>query len=224
MITALYRFFTFCLSVYALVVLALTVIYLVIPPVSTVMMLSALSGHGMHRQWIPLKRVSPAVIRSVIVSEDARFCEHYGIDWAAITKNIKQSQRSGHAPKGASTITMQVAKNLYLWNGRSWLRKVLEAPTALYIDLVWPKKRIMEVYLNIAQWGDGVFGIEEAARRAYGISASRLSADQAAMLAVVLPDPEGRSARHPGSSMVLMASTVRARAVRSGSLSRCVLR
>jgi monofunctional biosynthetic peptidoglycan transglycosylase len=209
---------------YLLAVLALSVVYLFLPPVSTVMMASGLRGDGMQRTWVKFDNISPNLVRAVLVAEDARFCEHHGIDWQAVHKNIKQATHSSRAPKGASTITMQVTKNLFLWNGRSWLRKALEAPIALWIDLVWPKKRILEVYLNIAQWGDGIYGIEQAARNTYGQSAKYLTPQQAAMLTVVLPDPERRHARSPGSAMVVMASTVNARAMRSGEVARCVLR
>ena len=208
------------LVAYFLAVGVLTIAYLFIPPVSTVMMVSWLRGDGMVRDWVSLDRVSTAAIRAVVTSEDARFCAHHGIDWKAVDKVVAQAQRRGTAPRGASTISMQVAKNLFLFNGRSWVRKILEAPIALWIDFAWPKARVLEVYLNIAEWGDGVFGIEAAAQRAFGIRAAQLTRDQAAMLAVVLPDPTGRNARHPGPAMHGMASTVRARM--DGAQTRCV--
>src|SRR3569833_725308 len=130
----------------------LTIIYAVVPPVSAVMLESFFSGHGMHRTWVPLSRLPKSVLTATLASEDGRFCKHDGIDWEAVDKAMEENERSRHV-HGASTITMQVAKSLYLWNGRSWLRKALEAPLALWIDLVWPKRRILEVYLNIAQWG-----------------------------------------------------------------------
>lgn len=211
------------LIAYFLAVGMLTICYLFIPPVSTVMMISWLRGDGMTREWVPLKRVSTPALRAIIASEDGRFCEHYGIDWVAMRKVIAEAERRGRAPsKGASTISMQVAKNLFLFNGRSWVRKALEAPIALWIDFAWPKSRVLEVYLNIAEWGDGVFGIEAAAKRAFGVSASQLTSHQAAMLAVVLPDPDGRNARHPGPRMHSMAGTVQVRAGHNPHLAYCV--
>lgn len=220
---ALFRFIRTLLLAYFLTVGILTICYLFIPPVSTVMMMSWLRGDGMQRQWVPLRHVSTPMVRAVLTSEDGRFCEHYGIDWVAMRKVMAEAKRRGQPPsKGASTITMQVAKNLFLFNGRSWVRKTLEAPIALWIDFAWPKQRILEVYLNIAEWGDGVFGIEAASQRAFGISASQLTSYQAAMLAVVLPDPDGRSAARPGPRMRSMAGTVQSRMGHDPNVGYCV--
>jgi len=220
---AVFRFIRNLLFAYFLAVGVLTIAYLFIPPVSTVMMLSWLRGDGMQREWVALRHVSTPVIRAVLASEDGRFCEHYGIDWVAMRKVMAEAKRRGQPPtKGASTITMQVAKNLFLFNGRNWVRKALEAPIALWIDFAWPKQRILEVYLNIAEWGDGVFGIEAASRRAFGIPASQLNSAQAAMLAVVLPDPAERSAARPGPAMRSMAGTVQARMARDPHVGYCV--
>ncbi len=211
------------LFAYFLAVGILTICYLFIPPVSTVMMLSWLRGDGMKREWVSLRHVSTPAIRAVLASEDGRYCQHYGIDWVAMRKVMAEAKRRGRPPsKGASTISMQVAKNLFLFNGRSWVRKGLEAPIALWIDFAWPKSRILEVYLNIAEWGDGVFGIEAASKRAFGIPASQLTSYQAAMLAVVLPDPDGRSARNPGPRMQSMASSVQSRVGHDPHVGYCV--
>lgn len=211
------------LIAYFLAVGVLTICYLFIPPVSAVMVASALRGDGMERTWVSLRHISPAAIGAVVASEDARFCKHYGIDWVAMRKVVAEAKRRGEPPsKGASTISMQVAKNLFLFNGRSWVRKALEAPIALWIDFAWPKSRVLEVYLNIAEWGEGVFGIEAASQRAFGIPAAQLNSSQAAMLAVVLPDPTGRDARNPGPAMRGMASTVQARAGHNPNLAYCV--
>lgn len=219
----LFRLIRNLLVAYFLAVGMLTICYLFIPPVSTVMMISWLRGDGMVREWVPLKRVSTPAIRAVLASEDGRFCEHYGIDWVAMRKVVAEAKRRGRPPsKGASTISMQVAKNLFLFNGRSWVRKGLEAPIALWIDFAWPKSRVLEVYVNIAEWGDGVFGIEAAAQRAFGISAAQLTSHQAAMLAVVLPDPDGRDARRAGPRMHAMASTVQVRAGHNPNVAYCV--
>lgn len=216
------RFILSLAIAYLLAVLVLTFTYLVMPPVSTVMVASAVRGEGMARTWVPLEKISPHVLRAVIAAEDGRFCSHRGIDWQAVDKAMMQAKQSGRAPRGASTVTMQVAKNLFFFTGRSWLRKALEAPIALWIDLLWSKRRIMEVYLNIAEWGDGVFGIEAAAKHEFGVSANDLSASQAALLAIMLPDPERRSARHPGPRHRAMAAQLRARMGREGANTRCV--
>ncbi len=219
----LFRLIRNLLIAYFLAVGFLTICYLFIPPVSTVMMLSWARGDGMQREWVSLRHISTPAIRAVLASEDGRFCEHYGIDWVAMRKVIAEAERRGRAPsKGASTISMQVAKNLFLFNGRNWARKLLEAPIALWIDFAWPKSRMLEVYLNIAEWGDGVFGIEAASQRAFGIPASRLNSYQAAMLAVVLPDPDGRSAARPGPRMHSMAGTVQARVGHNPNVGYCV--
>lgn len=210
MLLKLFRLLICLTAGYALAVLALTFIYLLIPPVSAVMMESALTGHGMKRDWVDMNHIAPAMRMAAVASEDGRFCEHGGIDWEAVDNAIEENERSSHL-HGASTITMQVAKNLFLWNGRSWLRKALEAPLALWIDLVWPKRRILEVYLNIAQWGDGEFGVELAARRAFGKHASALSPREAALLATALPDPVRRNAARPGPYQSGLADIVERR-------------
>jgi len=216
----LLRFMLSLVAAYFVAVAVLCLVYLMLPPVSAVMLASYLRGDGMQREWVALPRISPSIQRAVIVSEDARFCDHHGIDWKAVDTVVNQAQRQGKLSRGASTITMQVAKNLFLSNDRSVVRKLLEAPIALGIDALWPKRRILEVYLNIAQWGPGIFGIEAAAKRAYGVSAAQLSAEQAAMLAIVLPAPESRNAARPGPAMQGMASTVAARAPKANT--RCL--
>lgn len=207
-------------AAYLLTVLALSVLYLIIPPATPLMVADGIRHGGLRREWVPLSRISPRMQRAVIVSEDSRFCSHRGIDWRAVDKAISEKRRSG--PRGASTITMQVAKNLFLWNGRSWLRKGLEVPLALWIDALWPKRRILEVYLNIAEWGDGVFGIEAAAKAEFGIGAAQLSREQAAALAIMLPDPANRSARAPGPKQQAMAAALLARMAREGTNTRCL--
>lgn len=207
-------FFTFLIRMLltlAASVMVLTLCFAVIPPVSFVMLQSALRGDGMQRKWVPISSISPNMLRAVVASEDARFCTHHGIDWSAAQAAYKRNERAGRVTHGASTITMQTAKNLFLWNGRSWLRKALEAPIALWIDLTLSKRRILEIYLNTAQWGEGVFGIEEAAQRAFGKPASRLSPYESALLAAALPAPTERSAARPTTSQRNLASTIAAR-------------
>lgn len=140
-----------------------------------------------HSNWKPLNEISPQLMLAVIAAEDQNFPHHYGFDFKALSEVI--SHHSAGRIRGASTISQQTAKNLYLWNGRSWLRKGMEALFTLAIELVWGKKRIITVYLNIAQFGPGIFGAEAAARYYFHQSASQLTASQAALLAAVLPNP-----------------------------------
>jgi monofunctional glycosyltransferase len=189
-------------------------------PVSTLMAWRWLTGAPMSRQWIDFRAMSPALPRSVVASEDAKFCSHHGIDWGALREVIDDAE-DGDVVRGGSTITQQVAKNLFLWPGRSVVRKALEFPLALWIDLVLPKQRILEIYLNIAELGpSGQFGAQAAALYAFGHPASALSPREAALLAAILPNPARRSARNPGPGVRRLAGTYMARAQASG-LQRC---
>lgn len=190
----------------------LTLAYRVGEPGSTLMLWRRLTGSPVERTWLPLDAVSPSVARAVIASEDAKFCEHRGIDWDSLNEAIADAQE-GEVSGGGSTITQQLAKNLFLWPGRSYVRKALEVPLAMWIDLVLPKRRVMELYLNVAEWGpSGQFGIEAGARHAFGKSARQVSAAEAARLAAMLPNPVTRSARSPGPGMRRISATVAARA------------
>jgi monofunctional biosynthetic peptidoglycan transglycosylase len=198
----------------------LTPFYRVGHPVSTLMAWRWLKGAPMSRQWIDFAAISPALPRSVVGSEDAKFCSHHGIDWDAL-RDVIDDAEDGEVTRGGSTITQQVAKNLFLWPGRSIIRKVLEFPLALWIDLVLPKQRILEIYLNIAEWGpSGQFGAQAGAAYAFGRPASALSPRDAALLAAILPNPVKRSARNPGAGVRRLAGTYMARAQSSG-LQRC---
>lgn len=158
--------------------------------------------------------------RSVVASEDAKFCSHHGIDWDSL-RDVIEDAEDGDVTRGGSTITQQVAKNLFLWPGRSIIRKGLEFPLALWIDLVLPKQRILELYLNIAEWGpEGQFGAEAGAEYAFGRSASQLSPQQAALMAAILPNPVSRSARRPGPGVRRLAGTYVVRA-RAAELQHC---
>jgi monofunctional biosynthetic peptidoglycan transglycosylase len=191
-------------------------------PVSTVMLWRQLTGQRVERVYAPLSRISPALARAVIVAEDGRFCGHYGVDFAQIREAISEADDLGDM-RGGSTITQQVAKNLFLWQGRSYLRKALEFPLALWIDLVLSKRRILEIYLNIAEWGpNGEFGVEAGSRYAFGTSARDLSAYRAALLAAVLPNPSDRNAHKPGPGLRRLAGLYVARAARSPETSACV--
>jgi monofunctional biosynthetic peptidoglycan transglycosylase len=150
-------------------------------------------GH-IEREWRDLDDISPDLVRAVMAAEDANFCDHWGFDLKAIEQAIEANAR-GRRVRGASTISQQVSKNLFLWHGRSWLRKGLEAGFTVLIETIWTKRRIAEVYLNIAEFGDGVFGAQAAARHHFKRDASALTLDQAARLAAVLPNPKGRSPR-----------------------------
>lgn len=174
-------------------------------PVSTVMLWRRMTGERVERIYVPISRVSPALSLAVIIAEDGRFCSHYGIDFAQIQNALDTADDLGDL-RGASTITQQVAKNLFLWPGHSFLRKALEFPLALWIDLVLSKRRILEIYLNIAEWGPrGEFGVEAGAERAFHKSARDLSRYQAALLAAVLPNPHDRDARRPGPGLRRLA-------------------
>jgi monofunctional biosynthetic peptidoglycan transglycosylase len=204
--------------------------YLIVPfyrfvdPPSTLMLGRWLLGRRVERTVVPLERIAPVLPRTVIASEDGRFCFHHGIDLAEIRASFEDADDLSEM-RGGSTITQQVAKNLFLWPGRSFIRKALEIPLALWIDLVLPKRRIMELYLNIAEWGpNGEFGIEAGARYAFRKPAAKLTAGEAALLAAMLPNPKRRSARAPRPGMRRVAAIVRPRAARFGSIDNCLRR
>ncbi|GGF81548.1 monofunctional biosynthetic peptidoglycan transglycosylase [Azorhizobium oxalatiphilum] len=197
--------------------LVLSVLYNFINPVSTLMLGRWLTGERVERIWTPIDRISPTLVRTVIASEDARFCRHWGVDLEEIRAAIEKADDEIGEARGASTITMQVAKNLFLWNSRSFIRKGLEMPLALWIDLVIPKRRLMEIYLNIAEWGpDGEFGIEAGARRAFRKSAAQLTASESALMAVMLPNPIRRDAGRPGPGVRRLAGNLGVRVDREG--------
>ncbi|MDZ4369725.1 MAG: monofunctional biosynthetic peptidoglycan transglycosylase, partial [Afipia sp.] len=177
-------------------------------------------GESVTRKWVDLDQMSEALPRSVVAAEDARFCFHHGIDWNSV-RNIIEDAQDGEVARGGSTITQQVAKNLFLWPGRSVIRKGLEFPLAMWIDLVLSKKRILELYLNVAELGpNGQFGADAGANYAFGRPASALSAREAALLVSILPNPVTRSARNPGPGVRRMAGTYVVRA-QSAEISDC---
>jgi monofunctional biosynthetic peptidoglycan transglycosylase len=181
-------------------------------PVSTLMAWRYLTGAPMSRQWVDFGAISPFLPRSVVAAEDAKFCSHHGVDWDAL-RDVIDDAEEGEVTRGGSTITQQVAKNLFLWPGRSVVRKALELPLALWIDLVLPKQRILEIYLNIAELGpNGQFGAQAGSTFAFGRPASALSPRDAALLAAILPNPVKRSARNPGPGVRRLAGTYMARA------------
>ena len=210
-----------------LVVLAAVLLpYLLTPfyrtghPTSALMAWRYMRGAPVSRQWVDLATMAPPLPRSVVASEDAKFCSHRGVDWGALREVIDDAE-DGEVSRGGSTITQQVAKNLFLWPGRSVVRKGLELPLALWIDFVLPKARILEIYLNIAELGPGgQFGAQTGSLYAFGHGASMLTAREAALLAAILPNPVKRSARNPGPGVRRLAGTYMVRA-RAAELKRC---
>lgn len=209
--------------VIVLIPLLLTLLYIppFVRPVSTLMLGDLVTLQGYDRRWVPLEDVAPVLAHSVIMSEDGQFCRHLGIDFGEL-KGVVGDALAGEPTRGASTITMQTVKNLFLWNSRSILRKVVELPLAAYFDLVVPKWRIMEIYLNIAEWGPGIYGVEAAAQHHFGVSANKLSARQSALLAVTLPNPITRNPAKPSAGLRRLANVIQRRAARSGDYVQCV--
>jgi monofunctional biosynthetic peptidoglycan transglycosylase len=212
------------LAIMALILLPylLTPLYAVVEPVSTVMLWRRITGQRVERIYVPLSRISPALPLAVIVAEDGRFCTHHGVDFAEIQDAISEADNLDDV-RGGSTITQQVAKNLFLWPGRSFVRKALEFPLALWIDLVLSKRRTLEIYLNIAEWGpNGQFGVEAGSRYAFGKSARELSHYQAALLAAVLPNPVTRNAHAPGPGLRRLAGLYVGRSGRTPTAASCI--
>ena len=185
----------------ALIPVVLIPLYWIVPPVSTLMLWRWVTLQRVERIWTPISQISPHVVRMVVAGEDGRYCTHSGVDWRELQSVIDDYAEEGDA-RGASTIPMQTAKNLFLWPGRQVIRKALEVPLAYYMSAVWSKSRMMEIYLNIAEWGpDGEFGIEAASRRFFKKSARDLTAEEAALLAGALPNPIVRDPRRPGPQL-----------------------
>ncbi len=175
------------------VALALVVLYSFLnPPTTLTMVLEARRIGAVDQQWASMDEIAPVMRRAVVAAEDANFCQHWGFDMRAIRQALDEG-----AGRGASTITQQVVKNVFLWQGRSWLRKALEAVLTPAVEAVWTKRRILEVYLNVAEFDEGVFGVDAAAFRYFRTTPDKLTARQASLLAAVLPDPKGRSASRP---------------------------
>jgi monofunctional glycosyltransferase len=200
----------------------LALLYLVVPPVSTPMVWRWITLKRVERAWVPLAEAAPALPLSVIVAEDGQFCRHHGIDWRGLREAIDEAESLSEA-RGGSTITQQVAKNLFLWQGRSYVRKALEMPLAVWINLVLPKRRVLEIYLNVAEWGpNGQFGAEAGARHAFNKPARQLTPREAALMAAVLPGPRGRSAGKPSANVRRLAGIYEARAARFEARTTCI--
>jgi monofunctional biosynthetic peptidoglycan transglycosylase len=176
------------------------------PPITITQFSSWVTGHGLKRDYVARRNISPFAGLAVIASEDQLFPDHNGFDWKSIKKAKAYNKRKPGRVHGASTISQQVAKNVFLWQGRSWIRKGLEAYFTFMIELVWGKKRILEVYLNVIEMGDGVFGIEAAANSYFGKHAKDLTKQEAAMIAACLPSPKRYKVK-PASSFIMGRAT-----------------
>ncbi|MBZ9557765.1 MULTISPECIES: monofunctional biosynthetic peptidoglycan transglycosylase [unclassified Modicisalibacter] len=211
----LLRYLLLGIAAFVLASLALVLFFRVVPVFGSMVMVerkveSWVDGEPLdiRQTWMPWARLSDEAKLAVIAGEDQRFPDHFGFDFNQLRKAITTWQSGGDL-RGASTITQQTAKNLFLWTGRSWVRKLFEAWFTVLLELLWPKERILEVYLNIVEWDDGVFGLEAAARHYFGVSADRLSAAQASRLAAILPNPRGWSASHPSPRVLERSHWIR---------------
>jgi monofunctional biosynthetic peptidoglycan transglycosylase len=204
--------------------LTVVLIYKVVPvPVTPLMISRALDGRGLDHRWKPLYEISPNLVRAVVAAEDARFCEHHGFDFEAMRRAFVNNQK-GQRLRGGSTISQQTAKNVFLWEGRSYLRKGLEAYFTLLIEGVWGKHRIMEVYLNSIEWGPGIYGAEAASQRIFKKPARNLTPTQSARLAAILPSPLKWQAARPGPYVARRSRRIGAASgtVRRDGLDGCV--
>ncbi len=186
---------------------ALILLFALVPPPVNLYQLAERwrLGHALERDWVAMEDIAPVMARSVVAAEDANFCLHWGFDMAAIRAAMEEGEG-----RGASTISQQTVKNVFLWQGRSWVRKGMEAVLTPVVETFWTKRRILEVYLNVAEFGDGVFGVQAAAQHHFGVDARDLSATQAARLAAVLPDPKDRDAGNPGPYVRKRTGQIRA--------------
>lgn len=217
------------LLILALIPIGGVVLHRFVPPLFTILMVQqAAAGQGMDYRWRSLDHISPRLVEAVIAAEDARFCQHHGFDVEAIQKameaNERAEQRGSDKRRGASTISQQTAKNVFLWPSRDWVRKGLEVGYTGLIEAVWGKRRIMEMYLNVAEWAPGVYGAEAASRHWFNKSADNLTAREAARLAAILPSPRRYRAADPGPYVRRRASRIQAAmgTVRQQGLDACV--
>jgi monofunctional glycosyltransferase len=215
------RLLLWCLLIALFLPAALLVVFRFVPvPVTPLMVIRLIEGEALHKDWVPLAEIAPALRQAVVAAEDNRFCEHGGFDWTALGE-VLDDLREGGRPRGASTITMQTAKNLFLWPHRSLLRKGLEAWLTPQVELIWGKRRILEVYLNIAEMGPGIYGAQAAAQRYFGKSAADLGRLEASLLAAVLPNPRASSPAAPTDYVLGRASTIRQRIDQLGPMLAC---
>jgi monofunctional biosynthetic peptidoglycan transglycosylase len=200
---------------------ALLLVFRFVPvPLTPLMVIRLIEGEELRKEWVPLAQIAPALRQAVVASEDNHFCEHGGFDWTALNE-VLDDLRAGGRPRGASTITMQTAKNLFLWPSRSLARKGLEAWLTPQIELIWNKQRILEVYLNIVEFGPGTYGAQAAAGRYFGKPAADLGRTEASLLAAVLPNPRAWSPAAPTDYIARRARTIRTRIDQLGPMLAC---
>lgn len=202
-------------------------VYRYVPPPITVLMVERLvQGHGMDYRWRAISRISPALQQAVVASEDQRFCEHHGFDFTAMERAMRANERRPNKLRGGSTISQQTAKNVFLWPGRSYVRKVVEAWYTVLIEAIWGKRRIMEMYLNVVEFGPGVYGAQAASERFFHEDASQITPAQAARLAAVLPKPLAWRAAAPGPYVARRSRRIGGAmgAVRADGLASCIAR
>jgi monofunctional biosynthetic peptidoglycan transglycosylase len=205
------------------VILFLILLYRFVNPTTTTLIAYQwMTGTKIQQEWVPIEDISPNLLRAVVASEDWGFCNHYGVDLDAIEKALEQAGE-GKVARGASTISMQVIKNLFLSQSKSYLRKAIEIPLTFVAEGIWPKARMLEIYLNIAEWGPGVFGAEAAARHHFSKPASQLSQREAALLAAALPNPILRDAGDPGTRTARKASVIQSRMRAAGPVADCAM-
>ena len=202
-----------------LAVATLALVYRAVDPPSTLMLGRWLTLKGVDWRPVPLGAIAPDLVQAVVASEDQRYCLHGGVDWDALRDVVDDEEGPS---RGASTIPMQAVKNIFLWPGRSYLRKALEIPLALAADLAWGKRRLMANYLNVAEWGEGVFGAEAAAQRHFRKSARNLTRGEAALLAAVLPNPILRDPARPSRGVVAAARRIQGRMAGVAGLMGCL--
>jgi monofunctional glycosyltransferase len=198
-------------------------LYTFVRPVSTLMLARMVEGKSDQRVYAPLKTIAPVALASVVASEDASFCDNDGVDWGSLREVLSGAGKHGPS-RGASTITMQTAKNLFLWPGRSKIRKGIEIGMALVMGEAWSKAHTLEIYLNIAEWGDGIYGIEAAAQHYFHKSASQLNSHESALLATALPNPILRNPMRPTSLQRRLAGSLEAKARENADLLHCLPR
>lgn len=197
-------------------------LYAILPPPTTPYILSeGMRLGGIRRDWVPADMIAPEALQAVVAAEDANFCLHWGFDMAQLRAAIQEG-----ADRGASTLTQQTVKNVWLWQGRSWPRKALEALMTPVVEALWSKRRIVEVYINVAEFDEGVFGIEAAAQHHFGVRAADLTVRQASLLAAILPNPKERQVVNPSSFVDRRARAIAdgAATIRADGRARCFIR
>jgi monofunctional glycosyltransferase len=211
MLRRLGRILAFCVGAFLIGSVLLVALYREVPPPATpLMLIRGVEGQGIAKEWLSFDQISPHLVRAVIASEDAKFCAHHGFDWDAIHEAWQRYRQGTGKLRGASTISMQTAKNVFLWPGRDWLRKGFEAYFTVLIELAWGKERIIQTYLNVVEWGPGIYGAEAASQFYFHKPASALTAEESAHLAAILPDPLKWSASRPDRYVASRAAFIRA--------------